>query len=212
MSAYAKLRRRRQIFVDAYVRLGVGAEAMREIAPQIKRPDVAAYKLLVNPEVKAAVEERKQQAIAKAGAREVRVIEELCHLAFFDPGNLQDENGEFLPLHKLPPEVRRALNSVDIEDKFEGTGNERRLVGRRHRYKGTTKEGALKILLQYMKVMPEHHVHTGPDGGPIETKETLEIGDLEKARRIAFLLTMGLKKANTPLSAPSDASTEPVPP
>jgi hypothetical protein len=203
VSAYAKLRRRRQVFVDAYVKTGVGADAIRAINPLLKRPDVAASKMLANPEVKAAIAEKQAQAIARAGAREVRVIEELCHLAFFDPGELQDENGHYLPLNQLRPEVRRALQSIDVEDKFEGTGDARRVVSRRHRYKGSTKEGALKILLQYMKALPEQVQVSGPGGGPIETRS--EVTDLEKARRIAFLLTMGLKaKPTTPLSDPAE--------
>lgn len=209
MSAYAKLRRRRQVFVDAYVKAGVGADAMRAISPLIKRPDVAASKMLANAEVKAAIAERTAQAIARAGAREVRVIEELCHLAFFDPGELQDENGHFLPLNKLKPEVRRALHSIDIEDQFEGAGEARRLVSRRHKYKGTTKEGALKILLQYMKALPDQVQVSSPSGGPLEINH--QISDLEKARRIAFLLTMGLRaKPTTPLS--TAAAEAPVAP
>lgn len=78
-SAYHLLKRRRQRFVDEYVACGIGAEAFRRVWPNTKRPDSAAYKLLHLPEIAAAIEERKAEAIAASGrtAQEIlRVVGE----------------------------------------------------------------------------------------------------------------------------------------
>src|SRR5581483_6994900 len=76
MSAYSKLRRRQQLFVDAYVKCGVGSEAAATAGYSGKRPDRAAEKLFAQEGVKEAIAERTEQAIARAGVRHVRVLEE----------------------------------------------------------------------------------------------------------------------------------------
>lgn len=192
MSAYAKLRRRRQLFVDAYVRLGVGADAWRELNPTAKRPDQGASRMLANPEVKAAVEERTQIAIARAGARQVKLVEEVCNLAYARMSGLRDPEGKPVPFKDIPVALLDAAESIE----FETDGRVKRIR--------IAKTQGLRMLGELMKAFPQVHEHTGRDGGPIETKE---VSDLEKARRIAFILTQGLR-ANTPLSSDdTDAGT-----
>ena len=196
MSAYSKLRRRRQLFVDAYVRLGVGADAYRELVPDSKRPDQQASRLLANPDVKAAVEERTQIAITKAGARHVRLVEEVCTLAYARLSSLRGEDGKPLSFDKLPADLLAAAESIEFEP--NGTVKRIRLA----------KTQGLRMLGELMKAFPQVHEHQGKDGGPIETKETGELSDLDRARRIAFLLQQGLR-ANTPLSPPADDAADP---
>ena len=196
MSAYLKLRRKRQLFVDAYVRLGVGSDAYRELVPDSKRPDQQACRILSNPDVKAAIEERTAIAIAKAGARHVRLVEEVCTLAYARLSSLRGEDGKPLPFDKLPADLLAAAESIEFEP--NGTVKRIRLA----------KTQGLRMLGELMKAFPQVHEHQGKDGGPIETKETSELSDLDRARRIAYLLHQGLREAsakpNTPLSALGD--------
>ena len=194
MSAYAKLRRPRQLFVDAYLKNRcVGAVAYREINPRSKRPDQRASVLLANPEVKAAIEERRQEAIKGAGVELLCVLQELAAVGQFNPADLRDPEGKLIPVHKLPRQVAAAIAG----EEFDANGS---LI----RYRTHPKNEANRTLLQYLGSLVERHEHTGKNGGPIETKE---VSDLEKARRIAFILTQGLR-ANTPLSSDeTDAGT-----
>ncbi len=188
MSAYAKLRRRRQKFVDAYVDTGVGAEAMRRIGFKGKAPRIAACKLLALPDIKAAVEERTEQAIAEAGVRTVRVLQEIARVAHFNPKHLRGPDGKLLKMHELPDEVAAAISS----EEFDAAGN---LV----KYRTHPKNEANRLLLQYLKVLVEQHEHAGVDGAPIEMRD-VGGNDLNVARRIAFLLASGLRAADGPAS------------
>jgi hypothetical protein len=192
VSAYAKLRRRRQLFVDAYVRLGVGADAYRELVPDSKRPDQQASRLLANPDVKAAVEERTQLAIARAGARHVRLVEEVCTLAYARLSGLRGADGKPVAFKDIPVALLDAAESIE----FETDGRVKRIR--------IAKTQGMRMLGELMKAFPQVHEHQGKDGGPIETKETGELSDLDRARRIAFILQQGLREAaakpNTPLS------------
>jgi hypothetical protein len=191
MSAYSKLRRRRQLFVDAYVRTGIGTEAAiaSGYSSKGKGPAVAAAKLLVMPDVKAAVDERKEEAIARAGLRPVRVLEELTYLALASNESLRDENGKLRTFKDLPAEFLRATESIDFNP--DGSIKKVRLA----------KSGAVHMALQYLKLLTNVVALEGKDGGPIQTHE---VSDLEKARRIAHLLAQGLRAAEVPNSVLSD--------
>lgn len=205
MHAYLGLRRRRQLFVDAYVELGIGAAAVRKLGYKTRRPDQVAWKLLQDPKVRLAIEERREEAIARAGVRQLRILEELCRLAYFNPHDLLDENGEWLPLCAIKPEVAAALQGVEVDDQFEGTGDARRLTQRKLKYRHPAKTEALRLLMQFMKLLPQSHELSAPGGGPIEVKDAGgPLSDLELARRIAYVLAKGMAAQTVLSRSPSD--------
>lgn len=187
MSAYANLRHRRQLFVDYLVELNVGSKAAAQAFPDSKRPDVIASKLLANPEVKAAVIERRGEVLAELGVNVVRALREVTNIAFFNPKHMHGPDGKVLPLHMIDDSVVSALSSVTCDTQ-----------GRPIKYRVHAKTESLKLILQYLNVLVERHEVTGENGGPIKTQE---ISPLDKARRIAFLLDAGIRaKASTPIS------------
>jgi phage terminase small subunit len=192
MSAYAKLRRKRQLFVDAYVATGVITAAAVASGYGGRRPEVAGSKMFANPEVKAAIAERTEEAIAKAGARVVRVIEEACLIAYAGAHLTRGPDGRRLAFKDMSQEALRAAHSIEFEP--DGTVKHIRF----------SKTDGLNLLAKYLKMLTDVHEHQGKDGGPIKTEE---VSDLEKARRIAFLLNQGVRAAGR---APSPLSDEPV--
>lgn len=194
MSAYAKLSRRRQRFVDEYVACGVGARAVRACGFTGKRADIAASKWLAIPEVRLAVRERTEEAIAGAGVRAVRVLEELAAIALFNRRQLRGPKGELLPIHELPD----AVNAAIAGEEFDSTGTLRK-------YRTHSKTEALAQLLKYLRLVVEQHEHSGPGGEPIPVRE---VSDLEKARRIAYLLAQGIQGARAEEAPPPDSDTD----
>ena len=187
MSAYAKLRRRRQIFVDAYVECGNASEAIRRAGYRGKNADVVGPEYVANKQVQAAIAERTEEAIAKAGARHLKLIEELCTLAYARLSQIRGEDGKPLDFAKLPAQLLAACESIE----FEADGRVKRLK--------LAKTQGLRMLGEIMKAFPQVHEHSGRGGGPIETRE---VSDLEKARRIAYLLELGMRGgAESPDSA-----------
>lgn len=200
MSAYAKLRRKRQIFVDAYVRTGVGVTAAIEAGYSGKTPRVAASKMLANPEVKAAVIERKEEAIVKAGLRHVAIAEEMALVARARISQTRGPDGAVLAFKDLPEDLLAGAQSIEFHP--DGTIKNLRLA----------KTDGIRMAAQYLKMLTEVHEVSGKDGGPIKTEE---VSDLEKARRIAHLLAQGLRSArpatvlSDPQDEPADASPNP---
>lgn len=205
MYTYSNLTRQRQIFVDEFVRTGMVRDSYSAAFPNAKRPDVGGSKMLVRPEIQKAVEERKEQAIARAGVRQVRVIEEIAAIAFSDLGEFFTDDGQLKSLKDIPKPARAALQGLDVEELFEGSGESRRSSGYVRKVRTHSKIEALKLLGQHLKLFVERHEHSGPNGGPIETKE---LSAEDRARRVAFLLAQGLREASSPNPSPPATSNK----
>lgn len=72
-----------------------------------------AYKLLRNPQVRAAVDAAMAARASRVEVRGDDVLRELLAIARADVGTAFDKDGQLLPLAKLPADTRRALASVE---------------------------------------------------------------------------------------------------
>ena len=48
-----------------------------------------------------------------------RIFQELGRVGLCDPEGLFDASGRILPLHLMPEDIRRAISSVDIEERMD---------------------------------------------------------------------------------------------
>lgn len=140
------------------------------------------------------------------------VLEELSKLGRSDIRNCivrGDNPGDVIAsIEDLAPEHSAAIKSLTIDTHFEGKGEDAVEV-RRVKVELHDKRGALHELRQHHE--PTKHVHTGEDGGPIETKDVTERDPLDVARRIAFLLKLGereLEKGGAKAAAPAATKTK----
>lgn len=199
LPAYGQLRRKWQLLVDAFVRCGVQSDAYTEVYGPTKRPDVSACKVFGKPEIRQAVAERTEQAIARAGVRNVRILEELASIAFLDPGDLFEDDNSLKPLKDVPPAMRRAILAVETDELFDGVGNDRAQIGITRKLKLSPKIEALKLLGQHLKLFTEKHEVELPSSDPSKLSE------LDKARRVGFLLWQGMRA----LQEAASSDTEP---
>jgi phage terminase small subunit len=143
-SVYHALKRRNQRFVDEFIDCGCGAEAFRRIWPKRKRPDSAAWKLLhLNPEIAAAIEERKAEAIEKAGRSAQEVLRVI--------GETMDRCSQAVPVFDktgMPVMVETADGKVAPAYVFDA--------------KNVLK--AAELLGSYHKLFVSKHEFTGKDG------------------------------------------------
>lgn len=175
MTPYLKLRRRHQKFVDAYVETGHLGKAAIAAGYKGNRAARRGWELMQIPEVSAAVADRTKEAIQAAGVSEANVVRQLARIAHFDPRKLLDANGLPLPLHQLPDEVATALGGVEIEETWGGTGPVKVKTARLSKYRNPQQVEALKMLMQYLKLLTEQHELSGPGGVPL-APPTLNFG------------------------------------
>lgn len=161
---------RRRKFVEEYVRTWNGAEAARRAGYSTNRAGATASRLLAQEEIKAAIQERI--AAVAMSADEV-----LIRLA---------EQARSVQAQYLQPD-----GSVDLEALLaDGYG---------HLVKGTKwdrdgnlivefydAQNALQLLGKHLRLFTEQIEYSGPNGGPIETKD---VSDPDE-RGVALLMAL----------------------
>jgi phage terminase small subunit len=168
--AFMSLRIRGRRFVQAYVETGgVGAEAMRRIGFKGLRPDHAAWKMRLRPEIRAAIAEYDAFMTQEIMARRYQTLRQLEFIANFDHRRLYDKKGQLLEVNEWPDDVAAAVASIEIEELFEGKGGEREHIGRLKKFRAWPKVEALKMLAQIQKLIIERRELTGKDGEPLPT-------------------------------------------
>lgn len=138
---------------QAAIRAGYSPDSARSTGPEI----------LLNPEVKAAVDTALAETARRNALLRQRVIDELEILAFANIRDYVDvDTMTFRPGVEVPEVVWRAISSIQIK---RGGGVE---------FKLCDKITALTKLGQHLGVMAEKHELSGPGGSPIQTESKVE--------------------------------------
>jgi hypothetical protein len=70
-------------------------------------------------------------------------------VARFDVRRLFADDGEPIPVHKLPDDVAAAVQSIEFVEQYEGTGADRKHVGTLKKYRIADKNAALDKLFKH---------------------------------------------------------------
>ncbi|MBN2427887.1 MAG: terminase small subunit [Deltaproteobacteria bacterium] len=160
------------------------ARQQRFVAEYIKNPNAtqaalkAGYKdgsigrhLVTKKHVSEAIAERQEKLQKELEISQERTLNEIAAAAFLDIGEIFDEAGNLLHVDQIPEEARRAIASIETEKITRGRGDDATPVTiRKIRFHDKLK--ALEQLAKHLGLFVEKHEHSGPNGGPIETKIT----------------------------------------
>jgi phage terminase small subunit len=64
-------------------------------------------------------------------------------------------DGTMINLHNIPPEVRRAISSIDVEETFEGTGKDRVWTGYIKKVRFWDKTKAVEMLAKHKALLSD---------------------------------------------------------
>lgn len=147
---------RQNRFVHEYLKDLNGTQAaIRSGCPKASADVTAARwlaKVSVRREVDAAIARRELRTEVKVDD----VLRELALLASFDIGKAYDKRGAFLPLHEMPEDVRRAINSIEAVEQTDSEGN---VTGILKKIKFVDKKGPLELLGKHLGMFIEKHEH-----------------------------------------------------
>lgn len=144
-SAYARLKPRLRKFVDHIVRGNNGVTAARKIVPTSKRPDVLAAKWRAIPEVRAAIDERSEQAMEDAGVTNAQILLGIARIANLSVKEFVHADGTPKKVHELSDEAARAIQSIEVE------------TSGAVKYRLPNRIEAAKLLGQYKRLFTETH-------------------------------------------------------
>lgn len=140
----------REFLVDmnasqAYIRAGYSPKGAGQ----------SGYKLLNNPEIQKALTKLIQERAEKTEITAERVLTEIGHLAFFDPSDLFNEDGTLKPVKAMPAPIRRCIAAIEVQEMYEGIGDDRKLVGYLKKVKLASKEGGLTLAGKHLRLFSE---------------------------------------------------------
>jgi len=130
------------------------SDAFREAYPKSKdwKPESVHEKastIAKNIKVMSRIDELKERITATGIASAARVLQEASRLALFDPRKLFHDDGSPKPINELDDDTAAAIAGLDVEEKFEGSGDERVFVGYTKKYKVADKNSSLEKLFKH---------------------------------------------------------------
>lgn len=143
----AKLTPKQQRFVDEYL-IDLNATAAAERAGY--KDSNIGRQLIAKNNVAEAIGKRKADRSARTEITQDRVLQEYARLAFFDPRKLFTADGAPKNITELDDDTAAAIAGLDVQEVYEGAGDNREIVGRVKKYKIADKKGALDSVAKHL--------------------------------------------------------------
>lgn len=143
-----------RVFIEQYV---LDRNATRAAIAAGYSPQTAAQqgsRLLKNVKVRAELDSRQAAVIAKVqqetGITLERTLREIARIGYFDPRRLFDKDGRPLPITQLDDDTAAVIAGLDVMEEWQGSGEDRALVGYVKKWKLSDKKGALDMLMKHL--------------------------------------------------------------
>lgn len=147
-----QLEPRQAAFVREYLVDFNGTQAAIRAGYARRGAPVAASRLLTNEKVAAAVKRGVESRVQRTAVTADRVVLELARIGFLDPRQLFSEDGTLRPISEWSEGLAAAVASIEIEELYEGRGDEREPVGRLKKIRFWDKNRALDVLSKHTGV------------------------------------------------------------
>jgi len=102
-------------FVAEYLKDLNATDAIVRCGFKGKRPDAAGSRMLAMPAVQAALARHRTELEDTALVTVKEVVNEFRNVAFLDPADFYDADGNLLPVPQMPERARRALLGFEVE-------------------------------------------------------------------------------------------------
>jgi phage terminase small subunit len=146
-----------ELFCHEFIKDLVGYLAYKRTFPKAK--DSTAYRggsdLLKRPEVKDRIDELLKSRYQKLKIDAHTVLQELLYLATSDMEKVFNDDGSLKTMKDIPKGTRRAISSVEIEELYDGHGEDRRQIGFTKKIKFWDKNKSLENLGKHLKLFTE---------------------------------------------------------
>lgn len=117
--------------------------------------------LLKEPHIQERISELKAPAMDRLAASAEHVINELHRIATCDIIGVFDDQMRLKPLADIPEDVRRCIQAIEVEELFDGQGQERIQIGYTKKVKFWDKNKGLELLGKHFKLYTDKHEVSG---------------------------------------------------
>lgn len=127
-----------------------------------------AWENLRKPEIQERISELRKDAAKKLDLTKERILQEYSRLAFSDIRKLYTEDGVLKKINDLGEDEAASIAGIEVEELFEGFGQEREKIGYTTKIKRADKRAALDSLCRVLGYnAPEKVANTDKDGNDI---------------------------------------------
>jgi phage terminase small subunit len=148
-------------FCQEYMKDLNGTKAAIRAGYSEKTANEQASRLLANVNVAQRVQVLKGEQIERVKVDSDEILRELMRLGYSDIRALYNENGTIKHPTEWPDDVARAVASVEVEELFEGSGENREWIGYTKKVKFWPKDRGLDLLGKHKKLFTEKVEHSG---------------------------------------------------
>lgn len=138
----------------------------------------SASRLMADERIQARVQELFNERAARVELTADMVLRELLKIATIDLALIYDENGKLKNIHDIPEDVRRAIAGIEVDELFEGSGQDKTQTGFTNKIKLWDKPKALELLGRHLKLFTDKTEHSG-----VLTLEQLVAGSYDKDKK-----------------------------
>lgn len=115
-----KLTPKQSAFVAEYLIDLNATQAAIRAGYSVKTAKSVGAENLTKPDIDAAIQEALQKRAERTEISQDRVLEEYAKLAFHNPQDFYDDQGNLIEVHKLPRDVAAAITSMEVSVDAEG--------------------------------------------------------------------------------------------
>jgi phage terminase small subunit len=151
----AKLTKKEKLFVNEYLIDFNATQAYKRSKYKAKNDNVAgvmAKRLLSKAKISAYIAEKQKELGDKLQIKQEKVLNELARIGFSDPRKYFDEKNCLRPMSELTDNEAAAISSIEVEELFEGKGEERTFIGYTRKIKFWNKVDALELLGKHLSM------------------------------------------------------------
>lgn len=150
-----QVRTRERKYILARSRGLTQAEAAQAAGYKGKNPRFAGWEIEKRPRVRARLAKIEADALAAVGVNRAQIVRELARIAMLDPRQILDEFGNVRDFDQLDGDTAAAIAGMDVEELFEGSGQERKQTGMVRKVKFWNKVEALKELSRIARLVQD---------------------------------------------------------
>jgi phage terminase small subunit len=176
-------------------------KAARRAGYSTKTARIIAVKLMQKPLIKAIIQNGMNKRAKKIGVDADKVLRELSRIGFSDLRDMFEENGQIKEVSKWPHHIARCIASIEVEETFEGHGENRVWTGYTKKVKFWDKVRALELLGKHKVLFSDRTIHT-----VVKTLEDVIAGSWEKEQ--AQAATVQIPDIEIPDELTQDEGTE----
>lgn len=146
----AKLNEKQKRFAREYLIDLNATQAAIRAGYSKKTAAAQASRLLTNVNLQNLIAAGANKLQERTEITAERVLQEYAKIAFLDPRKLFNDDDSLKHINELDDDTSAAIAGLDIQDTYEGFGDEREFVGNLKKIKLADKKGALDSIARHL--------------------------------------------------------------